>query len=203
VSERDAILARVRSAVERRAPHPGAYAPPPGPRDWETFASALRAVGGEPLGPLARAALGFELSRLCRSWAPGGRVVAAGPALAALGPGPWQPARDDAAPATFADVAVAVLFGSFAVAENGAVAVHGAHARVRALPFLCERLVLLVEAASVVADMHAAIDRLPGDATAHHHYTWISGPSKTADIEQALVLGAHGPRACTVIGLEG
>jgi L-lactate dehydrogenase complex protein LldG len=203
MSERDAILARVRSAVERRAPHPGAYAAPPGPRDWETFAAALRAVGGEPLGPLARAALGFELSRLCRSWAPGGRVVAGGPALAALGPGPWQAAPDAAEPATLADVAVAVLYGSLAVAENGAVALAGAHARLRALPFLCERLVLLVEVASVVADMHAAIDRLPADATAHHHYTWISGPSKTADIEQALVLGAHGPRACTVIGLEG
>jgi L-lactate dehydrogenase complex protein LldG len=188
--------------VERRAPHPGAYAAPTGPRDWETFATALRAVGGEPLGPLARAALGFELSRLCRSWAPGGRVVAAGPALAALGPGPWQAVPDDAAPATFADVAVAVLFGSLAVAENGAVALHGAHARARALPFLCERLVLLVEAGSVVADMHAAIAGLPGDATAHHHYTWISGPSKTADIEQALVLGAHGPRACTVIAVD-
>jgi L-lactate dehydrogenase complex protein LldG len=110
--------------------------------------------------------------------------------------------RDDAAPATFSDVAVAVLFGSLAVAENGAVALSGAHARVRALPFLCERLVLLVEAGSVVPDMHAAVERLPDDATAHHHYTWISGPSKTADIEQALVLGAHGPRACTVVAFD-
>lgn len=147
-------------------------------------------------------ALGFELSRLCRSWAPEGRVVAAGPALDALGPGPWHAARDGAAPATFSDVAVAVLFGSVAVAENGAVALCGAHARARSLPFLCERLVLLVETGSVVADMHAAIERLPADATAHHHYTWISGPSKTADIEQALVLGAHGPRACTVVAVD-
>ncbi len=202
MSERDAILARVRSAVGRLTPHPGRYAAPPAAADWGAFASVLRSVGGDPLGPLTRSALGFELSSRCRTWAPGGRIVAAGPALAALGPGPWQSVPDDSAPHACSDVAVAILWGSVAVAENAAVALHGAHAPVRALPFLCGRLVLLVETASLVADMHAAIDRMPADATEHHHYTWISGPSKTADIEQALVLGAHGPRACTVVGLE-
>ncbi len=203
MSDRDAILARVRSAVERRVPHPGRYHPAPLPATWEAFASALRSAGGEPHGPVSRAALGAELSRLCREWAPASRVVAAGPALAALGLGPWEAARDDAAPASFADVAVAVVWGSVAVAENAAVALAGAHLRSRALPFLCERLVVLVETTALVPDMHAAIARMPVDATAHHHYTWVSGPSKTADIEQALVLGAHGPRACTVIAIEG
>jgi len=201
VSDRDAILARVRSAVGRLAPHPGAYAPPPSAGDWATFAEALRAAGGEPLGPLERGALGFEISRACRGWAPGGRVVAAGPALEALGPGPWQPLDGTADPHTLADVAVAILWGSVAVAENGAIALHGAHAPLRALPFLCDRLVLLVETRSIVATLHDAIAALPPDATAHSHYTWISGPSKTADIEQALVLGAHGPRACAVVAI--
>ena len=51
-----------------------------------------------------------------------------------------------------------------------------------------------------VEDLHAAFAALPPDALAGHHLTWISGPSKTADIEQTLVLGAHGPRALAVLG---
>ncbi len=203
MSDRDAILARVRAAAPRRAPHPGVYVPPPLPSDWEAFADALRAAGGEPIGPVAPGALAAEVSRLCASASRGGRIVAAGPALAALGAGSWRALAEDVDPRTLGDVEVAILHGSLGVAENGAVALDGRHARVRALPFLCERLVLLLDARSLVPDLHAAIARMPADATAWHHYTWISGPSKTADIEQSLVFGAHGPRTCAVVGIAG
>jgi L-lactate dehydrogenase complex protein LldG len=201
VSDRDAILARVRAAAPRQTLHPGVYVAPPLPCDWSTFADALRSAGGEPVGPVARSALSAEVARLCAPGSPCGRVVAVGPALEALGPGPWRALPDDADPRGLGDVEIAILRGSLGVAENGAVALDGRHARVRALPFLCERLVLLLDARALVPDLHAAIARLPSDATAFHHYTWISGPSKTADIEQALVLGAHGPRSCAVVGV--
>jgi L-lactate dehydrogenase complex protein LldG len=201
VSDRDAILARVRAGARRLAPHPGAYRAPALACDWETFADALRAAGGEPIGPVARTALATEVARLGLPHSRDARVVAVGPALPALGPGPWRALPDDVDPRTLGDVDTAILFASLGIAENGAVALDGRHAPVRALPFLCDRLVLLLEARALVPDLHAAIERMPRDATAFHHYTWISGPSKTADIEQSLVFGAHGPRACAVVGI--
>jgi L-lactate utilization protein LutC len=44
---------------------------------------------------------------------------------------------------------------------------------------------------------------MPADALAHHHFTWVSGPSKTADIESTLVIGAHGPRALAAVAVHG
>ena len=83
------------------------------------------------------------------------------------------------------------------------MAVAGAFAPHRALHFLCQRLVLLLPVERIVPDMHAAIADLAAEAPREHHLTWISGPSKTADIEQALVYGAHGPLALAVVGYRG
>ena len=90
-----------------------------------------------------------------------------------------------------------VLPGVLGVAENGAVwVVEGAYAH-RGTWFLAEHMALVVPARSIVHNMHEAYERIhvggPGFAT------FISGPSKTADIEQSLVIGAQGPRSCTVI----
>ena len=119
-----------------------------------------------------------------------------------VGEGAWESVPEGVSPRSLADVEIAILRGSIGVAENGAVALEGKHARVRALPFLCARLVLLLEVAAIVPDMHRAISRMPEDATRFHHFTWISGPSKTADIEQTLVLGAHAARSLVVVGIR-
>jgi L-lactate dehydrogenase complex protein LldG len=105
-------------------------------------------------------------------------------------------------PHSFADVAVAILVGATPVAENGAIALAGSEARPRALHVLCERLIVLVDPDEVVPEMHAAFARIPDGALAHHHYTWVSGPSKTADIESVLVIGAHGPRALAAVAVR-
>jgi L-lactate dehydrogenase complex protein LldG len=89
---------------------------------------------------------------------------------------------------------VAVLDGVLGVAENGAVWVESATLPHPALFVIPEHLVLVVEARELVADMHAACARVAG-----RDGVFIAGPSKTADIEQALVIGAHGPRSCTVV----
>src|SRR5262249_6899687 len=107
----------------------------------------------------------------------------------------------DMPPHAAADVALAILCGTLAVAENGAVGLEGREASPRALPVLCEHLVLLIEIRRIVPDMHAALAQLPEGALAHHHFTFVAGPSKTADIEGELVLGAHGARSLSVFGV--
>ncbi len=91
---------------------------------------------------------------------------------------------------------LAVLPGALAVAENGAVWVPGDAFRPRAAFVVAEHLALVVAAKDVVHDMHEAYRRIsfPGAGFG----TFIAGPSKTADIEQALVIGAHGARSCTL-----
>lgn len=201
MSDRERILTAVRRAVQRRVPEPDAYAGPGGTADWSSFREVLESVGGQALGPVARDELtGLVAGLVDRTQT--SRVVVAGAAADLLGAGPWQRLSDQTDPRELDDVELAILLGSLGVTENGAVALEGSNARLRALPFLCQHLVLLLDATALVSDMHAATRRMPEDATAHHHYTWISGPSKTADIELALVLGAHGPRSLRVVGFR-
>ncbi len=98
------------------------------------------------------------------------------------------------------NVSVAILAGHFAVAENGAVWITEEKMGDRVLPFICEHLVLVVDASAVHESMQDAYELL--DSSDHSFGTFIAGPSKTADIEQSLVLGAHGPKTLTVFLLH-
>ncbi|MCL1057735.1 LUD domain-containing protein [Shewanella gelidimarina] len=92
------------------------------------------------------------------------------------------------------DIDYAVIPGDCGVAENGAIWVNTKNLGHRVTPFICENLLLVIEAKSIVANMHQATSLMtlaPGEFG-----TFIAGPSKTADIEQALVVGAHG--ACSL-----
>jgi L-lactate dehydrogenase complex protein LldG len=92
---------------------------------------------------------------------------------------------------------LAVLPASLAVAENGAVWIEGRVLPHRALFVVPEHLAVVVATRDVVHDMHEAYARLAAQEPGYGLF--LSGPSKTADIEQALVIGAHGARSCTVI----
>jgi L-lactate dehydrogenase complex protein LldG len=91
---------------------------------------------------------------------------------------------------------LAVLPGALAVAENGAVWISGDSFRPRAAFVVPEHLALVVSAGDVVHDLHEAYRRISFPRAGFG--TFIAGPSKTADIEQALVIGAHGARSCTL-----
>jgi L-lactate dehydrogenase complex protein LldG len=108
------------------------------------------------------------------------------------------------APHQLATLELAVLPGELAVAENGAVWVTDRSCRHRAVYFLCEHLVLVVPRQAIVHNMHQAYERLGGFGReeAPPFATMIAGPSKTADIEQSLVIGAQGPRSMMVLLLE-
>ena len=94
------------------------------------------------------------------------------------------------------DVEVAILKAHFAVAENGAVWVTDDQMMHRVLPFITQHLAVIINAANVVQTMHQAYELI--SKTTYDFGTFIAGPSKTADIEQSLVIGAHGPRSMTV-----
>lgn len=99
-------------------------------------------------------------------------------------------------PHALQDVDFAVLPGEFAVAENGAVWITDANVRHRVIYFLTQHLALVVPRREMVDTMHAAYDRI--SLGERRFGAFISGPSKTADIEQSLVIGAHGARSMTV-----
>jgi len=203
MADREDILARVARGALRRALHPGTHPAPALPGGWSVFAATLARVGGEAHGPYPQHALGAALAELVRRRADGGRAVAEPSAAELAGRGPFETPRAPAAPHAFADVAVALVRGHAAAADCAAVAVLERDAPHRALPFLCQRLVLLLPVAAIHPDLHSAWAALPAAATQGHHITWISGPSKTADIEQTLVYGAHGPLSLDVVGVTG
>jgi L-lactate dehydrogenase complex protein LldG len=94
------------------------------------------------------------------------------------------------------NVHFAILQAHFGVAENGAVWVTEELMGQRVLPFICQHLVIALHVKDIVADMHEAYKRI--GTNIYGFGTFIAGPSKTADIEQSLVLGAHGSRTMTV-----
>ena len=93
----------------------------------------------------------------------------------------------------------AVASGKVAVAENGAVWVP-VEGRRRAHLFACQHLVLVLNKSAIVDTMHDAVAQISLEDLGYGAF--ISGPSKTADIEQALVMGAHGAMRATVILTE-
>ncbi|AWM35143.1 LutC/YkgG family protein [Hymenobacter nivis] len=92
---------------------------------------------------------------------------------------------------------LAVLRGAFGVAENGSVWLPEAAMLHRALPTIAQHLVLVLDRRDLVATMHHAYGRLASQPGGYGIF--LAGPSKTADIEQSLVIGAHGARSLTVL----
>ena len=91
-----------------------------------------------------------------------------------------------------------VLRAELGVAENGACWIEGASLPFHALAVIPQHLVVVVDAAALVPDLHAAYARLDL-ATRPRWGLFLAGPSKTADIEQALVIGAHGARSSVTV----
>ncbi len=109
-------------------------------------------------------------------------------------------ANEENDPHNLKDIDLAIVKGEFAVAENGAVWVKNSDNRHRALYFIAQNIVLVLEKSAIVNNMHEAYDLISFGEPSYG--TFISGPSKTADIEQSLVIGAHGPKSGYVIFVE-
>ena len=91
---------------------------------------------------------------------------------------------------------VGIIQGELGVAENGCVWIPQTM-KERAVCFISEELVILLDKNNIVSNMHEAYKRI--QMPDYGYGVFISGPSKTADIEQALVMGAQAARGVTVI----
>jgi L-lactate dehydrogenase complex protein LldG len=189
VNSRDDILARVRANQPVPVPLP----------EVPTFDS----VGATPLldrfkagvarmgGKVVQAA--GPLEDVVGELHPSARVVAsATPELA--GTRKLDAGTD---PASLEDVGVGVVRARLGVAETGSVWITDADFKVCALGFLPQHLVVLLDPAQIVSNMHHAYRRR-GEFDAAYG-VFMTGPSATADIEGVLIHGAQGIRSLTVV----
>lgn len=192
MSSRDSILAAVRRQLPQSSPLPTLEGP------WITypdpisqFASVLESIGGRCLRAESEAEVAEHLGTLPQ--------YAAAKQTLSLAPGTVAGTVDIESitdPHQLFDIDFAILPGGVAVAENAAVWVSDAAVKHRVIYFLCQHLALVVRASDVVNNLYEAYERLP--VTSSPFGGFIAGPSKTADIEQSLVIGAHGARSMTV-----
>lgn len=91
---------------------------------------------------------------------------------------------------------LAIIEGELGVAENGCVWIPQ-NVKEKVIYFIAEYLIIILDRNNIVNNMHEAYNQLKFND--YGFGVFISGPSKTADIEQALVVGAHGAKGVTVI----
>lgn len=193
-SSRETVLQRLRRSLPQSAPLPDLS----DAARWQTFddcverfAEVLESVGGrcEPCETPA----GVEQSLQQRDeWRTADVRISTVDGVGRSGCRP----DDLPDPHDLENVDFAVLPGELAVAENGAVWVTDAAMKHRALLFIAQHVALVVPARNVVHNMHQAYQRIAVGQSPFG--VFVSGPSKTADIEQSLVIGAHGARSLTV-----
>jgi L-lactate dehydrogenase complex protein LldG len=190
MSSRDAILASIRSnlpKLDRPLPAVPKFEEN-APADLvEAFGKNLTRMGGRLVTDHAddmRSIRGLlEHSRLVCSAAPeiGGELD-----LAAV-----------ADPRALADVDHAVVRACCGVAETGSVLLTDRDLKVNALAYLAQHLIVLLDPADIVVNMHSAYAR--PEFRQRRYAVFHSGPSATADIEGVLILGAQGVRSLSVL----
>lgn len=190
MSSKEEILANIRKNTQKRFDYP----------EWEIktttypdviiqFCEMTRAVGGEAV------ILGKDedVNAVIRRTYPDAIRIASdmdGITCATFNPDELDRAQD------LDGTDIAVVAGELGVAENAAVWIPQT-VKYKALYFIAEKLVIILDRNRIVSNMHQAYEIVKGEK--YQFGTFISGPSKTADIEQALVIGAHGARDVLVI----
>jgi L-lactate dehydrogenase complex protein LldG len=102
-------------------------------------------------------------------------------------------------PQELADVDLAIVRASFAVAETGSVLLSEADLHVNAVAYLAQHLIVLLDPADIVVNLHHAYRR--PEFRGRHYASFHTGPSATADIEGVLIHGAQGVRSLSVLPL--
>lgn len=194
ISAREEILAAVKKNKPEPSPLPTIPEFASNGRDMvETFSEALKKVGGEAIV----VPTDFDINHELRMMYEGKTVICSNLPfinITTLTASAIDSARD------LEKVDLAILKGEFAVAENAAIWVQGSSLPHYAIPFITQHLVIIVKKTEMVYNMHQAYQKLSLETPGYG--VFISGPSKTADIEQSLVIGAHGARSLRVFLME-
>lgn len=154
------------------------------------FAEMTKTVGGK----IVEAGRGDDLNALIKSLYPDAKAFASSlPGITIAQKNP-----DTVAEASDLDgTDVGIIEGKIGVAENGCIWIPQTM-KEKAVCFISEYLVIVLDKENIVDNMHEAYKRISFDPQ-YEFGTFISGPSKTADIEQALVMGAQAARGVTVV----
>lgn len=159
----------------------------------ETYKMVLKNIGGESVEV---ADYNEILDFLKNNYSLDERIITTIPELSEVAVLDWK--NDD--PHTLQNVELAIIKAHFGVAENSALWVTDDILGQRVTPFITQYLAIIVNKSEIVATMHQAYKRIENQE--YGFGTFIAGPSKTADIEQSLVLGAHGARGLIVFLLD-
>ena len=159
---------------------------------FATFSTMLESVGGKALLIEKE-----QLDETIKSLYPDEKQIASNVDFCSIGnfdANSFDDAHD------LKDIDLAVVRGNFAVAENGAIWMKNEKNRHRALYFIAQNIVIVIDEKELLNNMHEAYEKISFENTGYG--VFISGPSKTADIEQSLVIGAHGPKSGYVIFIK-
>ncbi|MGA8759690.1 MAG: LUD domain-containing protein [Stellaceae bacterium] len=192
MSSRDMILAAIRAnkpRVERPLPEVPLFDENPPASLLEAFKNSLHQMGGIFLDPPGS---GDILAPVREKIADAKIVCSTVPEIAGN--------RDIAGvevPQDLADVDFAIVRASFGVAETGSVLLRDADLHVNAVAYLAQHLIVLLDPADIVVNLHHAYRR--PEFRDRHYASFHTGPSATADIEGVLIHGAQGVRSLSVM----
>jgi L-lactate dehydrogenase complex protein LldG len=192
MSSRDDILASIRAnlpRVDRPLPAVPLFDDNPPASLLSAFKEALHRMGGVFLEPPDS---GDVLAPVREKIANAKVICSTVPEIAGN--------RDIAgvsAPQDLADVDYAIVRASFAVAETGSVLLSDADLEVNVLAYLAQHLIVLLDPADIVVNLHHAYRR--PELRNGHYACFHTGPSATADIEGVLIHGAQGVRSLSVL----
>ena len=158
-----------------------------------TYKTVLKNIGGDPVEVANYAEI---IEYIKSNYNLEKRLITTIPELAEIAALDWT--NDD--PHLLQDVELNVIKAHFGVAENSALWVTDNVLGQRVSPFIAQYLAIIVHKKDILATMHQAYERIGNQE--YGFGTFIAGPSKTADIEQSLVLGAHGARGLIVFLLD-
>jgi L-lactate dehydrogenase complex protein LldG len=192
MSNREDILQSIRSnrpQLERALPAVPLFDNTPPPSLLAAFKESLQRMGGQFLEPPAA---GEALAPVRAKIANAKVVCSTVPEIAGN-----RNIANVQTPQELADVDFAVVRASFAVAETGSILLSEADLHVNALAYLAQHLIVLLDPADIVINLHHAYRR--PEFRDRRYAAFHTGPSATADIEGVLIHGAQGVRSLSVL----